>query len=95
MSTKTAEKQAVARKDMTMRQWIWKEMKRNWIAYVMVAPYMLIFCIFTVLPVVLSAFMSFTDFNMLEMPNIVWFKNYISLFNLQIDIVVKRKKGNI
>ncbi|MBE6548019.1 MAG: sugar ABC transporter permease [Ruminococcaceae bacterium] len=80
MSTKTAEKQAVARKDMTMRQWIWKEMKRNWIAYVMVAPYMLIFCIFTVLPVVLSAFMSFTDFNMLEMPNIVWFKNYISLF---------------
>ena len=80
MSTKTAEKKAVARKDMTMRQWIWKEMKRNWIAYLMVAPYMLIFCIFTVLPVVISAFMSFTDFNMLEMPNIVWFKNYISLF---------------
>ena len=80
MSTKTAEKKAVARKDMTMRQWIWKEMKRNWIAYLMVAPYMLIFCIFTVLPVVISAFMSFTDFNMLEMPTIVWFKNYISLF---------------
>lgn len=80
MSTKTAEKQAVARKDMTMRQWIWKEMKRNWIAYVMVAPYMLIFCIFTVLPVILSAFMSFTDFNMLEVPNMVWFKNYVSLF---------------
>lgn len=80
MSTKTAEKKAVARKDMTMRQWIWKEMKRNKIAYLMVAPYMIIFCIFTVLPVVISAFMSFTDFNMLEMPNIVWFKNYISLF---------------
>lgn len=80
MSTKTAEKKAVARKDMTMRQWIWKEMKRNWIAYLMVAPYMLIFCVFTVLPVVISAFMSFTDFNMLEMPTIVWFKNYISLF---------------
>ena len=80
MSTKTAEKKAVARKDMTMRQWIWKEMKRNWIAYLMVAPYMLIFCVFTVLPVVISAFMSFTDFNMLEMPSIVWFKNYISLF---------------
>ena len=80
MSTKTAEKQAVARKDMTMRQWIWKEMKRNKVAYLMVAPYMLIFCIFTVLPVVISVFMSFTDFNMLEMPNIVWFKNYVSLF---------------
>ncbi len=80
MSTKTAEKKAVARKDMTMRQWIWKEMKRNKVAYFMVAPYMLIFCVFTVLPVVISVFMSFTDFNMLEMPNIVWFKNYISLF---------------
>ncbi len=80
MSTKTAEKKAVARKDMTMRQWIWKEMKRNKVAYFMVAPYMLIFCVFTVLPVVISVFMSFTDFNMLEMPNIVWFKNYVSLF---------------
>lgn len=80
MSTKTAEKSAVARKDLTMRQWIWKEMKRNKIAYLMVAPYMLIFCIFTVLPVILSALISFTDFNMLEMPTIVWFKNYISLF---------------
>lgn len=80
MSTKTAEKKAVARKDMTMRQWIWKEMKRNKMAYLMVAPYMLIFCVFTVLPVVISVFMSFTDFNMLEMPNIVWFKNYVSLF---------------
>ena len=65
---------------MTMRQWIWKEMKRNKIAYLMVAPYMLIFIIFTVLPVILSAVISFTDFNMLEMPNFVWFKNYVSLF---------------
>ena len=87
MSTKTAEKKAVARKDMTMRQWIWKEMKRNKVAYFMVAPYMLIFCVFTVLPVVISVFMSFTDFNMLEMPNIVWFKNYISLF-FDDDIVL-------
>lgn len=80
MSTKTAEKRAVARKDMTMRQWIWKEMKRNKVAYLMVAPYMFIFCIFTILPVIISVFMSFTDFNMLEVPNIVWFKNYVSLF---------------
>lgn len=46
----------------------------------MVAPYMFIFCIFTILPVIISVFMSFTDFNMLETPNIVWFKNYVSLF---------------
>ena len=80
MSKKTAEKQAVARKDLTMRQWIWKEMKRNWVAYVMVAPYMILFTLFTIVPVVLSIFISFTDFNMLEMPNIVWLKNYVTLF---------------
>ena len=77
MSKKTAEKQAAARKDITMREWIWNEMKRNWIAYVMVAPYMIIF---TIVPVVLSAVISFTNFNMLEMPEFVLVDNYVSLF---------------
>ena len=72
--------QAVSRKDLTYRQWIWKEMKRNWVAYVMIAPYVIIFTLFTVAPVVLSIFFSFTDFNMLQAPNWVWFDNYINLF---------------
>ena len=63
MSQKTAEKKAVSRKDMTMAQWTWKEMKRNWAAYLMVAPFMLIFTMFTIAPVVLSIVFSFTDFN--------------------------------
>ena len=77
---KTAEKKAAARKDMTMAQWVWKEMKRNWIAYVMVAPYMILFTIFTVLPVLLSVVLSFTDFNMLQFPGFVFLDNYITLF---------------
>ena len=77
---KKAEKQAAARKDMTMAQWVWKEMKRNWIAYVMVAPYMILFTIFTVLPVLLSIILSFTDFNMLQFPGFVFLDNYITLF---------------
>ena len=80
MSNRTAEKKAVARKDITMAQWIWKEMKRNWVAYVMVAPYMILFTIFTVAPVILSVIISFTNFNMLELPDIVWLDNYITLF---------------
>lgn len=80
MSNKSAEYKAVARKDLTYRQWIWKEMKRNWVAYVMIAPYMLVFSLFTIVPVVLSMVISFTDFNMLQLPNIVWFENYINLF---------------
>ena len=80
MSNKTAEKRAVSRKDMTMAQWTWKEMKKNWVAYLMVAPYMLIFCVFTVLPVLLSAVISFTNFNMLEWPDFVGLQNYVELF---------------
>ncbi len=87
MSQKTAAKKAVARKDMTKWQWTWKEMKRNKVAYLMVLPYMLVFTCFTVLPVALSMIISFTDFNMLQMPNIVWFDNYVRLF-LEDDIFI-------
>ena len=80
MSQKTAEKKAVSRKDMTRFQWTLKEMKRNWVAYAMVAPFMLIFTTFTVVPVVLSAVLSFTNFNMLEWPDFVFMDNYIRLF---------------
>ena len=80
MSNRTAEKKAVARKDITMAQWIWKEMKRNWVAYIMVAPYMILFTIFTIAPVLLSVIISFTNFNMLEMPDFVFLDNYIMLF---------------
>ena len=76
-----ATKKQAAPRELTKAQWKLKEMKQNWIAYVMVAPYMLIFTMFTIVPVVLSIFISFTDFNMLEFPpNIVWLKNYVTLF---------------
>ncbi len=92
MSQKTAKKKAVSRKDMTKAQWTWKEMKRNKVAYLMVAPYMLIFTMFTVLPVVLSMLISFTDFNMLETPQIIGFENYVRLF-LDDDIFLIAAKN--
>ena len=72
---------------MTRMQWTWHEIKRNKVAYFMVAPYMLIFTCFTVLPVVLSAVISLTDFNLLEWPNFVGPANYIRLF-LDDDIFI-------
>ena len=80
MSQKTAAKKAVSRKDMTMWQWTLKEMKRNRVGYFMVAPFMILFTLFTVLPVVLSVVVSFTDFNLLQWPNWLWFENYTRLF---------------
>ena len=80
MSKNSAEYKAVARKDLTYRQWVWKEMKRNKVAYLLIAPYVLVFTLFTIVPVVLSFVISFTDFNMLQFPNIVGLENYINLF---------------
>ena len=65
---------------MTYRQWILKEMRRNWIAYLLIAPYVLIFTLFTIVPVVLSFVISFTDFNMLQWPGFVGLENFINLF---------------
>ena len=80
MSKQTAQAKAVARKDMTYREWIWKEMKRNWVAYLLIAPYVIIFTLFTIVPVILSMVISFTDFNMLQWPNFVGLENFINLF---------------
>nr|MBE6544718.1 sugar ABC transporter permease [Oscillospiraceae bacterium] len=65
---------------MTKLQWTWKEVLRNKTAYFMLAPFFTLFVIFTVLPVLLSIFLSLTDFNMLEMPEWQGLKNYIRLF---------------
>ena len=55
-------------------------MKNNKTAYFMLAPFLLLFIIFTVLPVVLSIFLSLTDFNMLQMPHFLGIDNYMRLF---------------
>ena len=87
MSQKKEKKQAVARKEMTKAQWTWNEIKRNKAAYFMVAPFMIIFTCFTILPVVLSAVLSLTNFNLLQIPDFVGADNYIRLF-LDDDIFI-------
>ena len=79
MSTNT-EKRPVKRSEVSKLKWTWEEMKNNKTAYFMIAPFMLIFVIFTVLPVVLSIVLSLTDFNMLQMPNFTGISNYMRLF---------------
>ena len=94
MSNKAASKRPVSRSEMTMAQWTWKEMKRNKVGYFMVAPFMILFLVFTVFPVFLSIFLSFTDFNMLQMPHWVGGSNYIRLF-LDDDIFITACKNTL
>ena len=92
MSAKTAVKKATTRSEMTKAQWTWKEIKRNKTAYLMIAPFVILFFIFTIFPVVLSIVLSFTDFNMLQTPNFVFMDNYINLF-LDDDIFIEAIKN--
>ncbi len=48
--------------------------------YLMMFPYVLLFFTFTVLPVLMSFILSFTDFNMLEFPRWMGWENYLNLF---------------
>ena len=70
----------VKRNEVSKLQWTWKEMKDNKTAYFMIAPFLILFIVFTVLPVVLSIVFSFTDFNMLETPGWLGLENYTRLF---------------
>lgn len=81
---------AIAKKQATLGYRI----KRNKESYIMLAPYFIMFFFFTVLPVVMSVFFSFTYYNMLEMPEFIGWKNYIKLF-LEDDIFLKSLKNTL
>ncbi|UVI33728.1 carbohydrate ABC transporter permease [Paenibacillus spongiae] len=56
------------------------EIKKHKQAYVLMAPYFIIFITFTVLPVTMSLLLSFTNFNMLEPPTWAGWSNYTRMF---------------
>lgn len=54
--------------------------KKNKASYIMMAPYFVLFFLFTVLPVLTSVVLSFTNFNVLELPEFIGWDNYVRLF---------------
>ena len=48
--------------------------------YYLVAPYTILFIVFTVVPVLMSLYFSFTYFNLLEPPTFIGWSNYMRLF---------------
>ncbi len=47
---------------------------------IMVAPFLFFFCLFTIIPIFVAIFFSFTDFNLVTINNFVGFDNYIRMF---------------
>lgn len=96
MSEKTAEKAQATPQLRKLTKWEYtkRQMVVNRMGYVMVAPYFLIFLVFTVAPVLLSLVLSFTAFNMLELPKFLWMDNYVRLF-LDDDIFLLAMKNTL
>ena len=61
-------------------KYTWHMMKTNKACYAMLLPFMSLFIIFTVVPVVMSLPMGFTNFNMIETPKLVGLSNFYTLF---------------
>jgi multiple sugar transport system permease protein len=63
-------------------------------SYILIAPYFILFFLFTVLPVLTSITLSFTDFNILEIPKFVGWDNYVRLF-LEDDVFITGVKNTL
>jgi len=71
-----------------MKENIIIQIKRNKIYYFLLAPFLIFFIIFMLIPTISSIILSFTDFNMVQMPNMVGFDNYMRLlFSDKIFII--------
>lgn len=71
---------AAAREVIIRKKPFGQRLKEGGIAYVFVLPYFILFCLFTVCPVVISLLLGFTEFNMLNFPRWIWMDNYIRMF---------------
>jgi len=69
-----------------------KQVIKHKVSYLFVAPFGIIFLVFTIIPVVVSMGLSFTYFNILETPNFISWQNYIRLF-LGDDVFLKAVKN--
>ena len=70
--------QAVYRPESKLGQ-LWKRIKQNKVSYFFVAPYGILFFTFTILPVAVAIYLSFTHYNMLQPPRWVGWENYLRL----------------
>ncbi len=55
-------------------------LQRSMVAYGLMAPFLILFCVFTILPVCFSIYLSFTYFNLMQAPSWTGLDNYIRMF---------------
>ena len=83
MSQTVAKRRQTVARDLTLRHEIWK----NRSSYMLIAPYFILFFLFTVPPVLMPIYLSFTYFHMLEAPRFIGWPNSTNLL-LEDDIFI-------
>ena len=63
-----------------MKAGMLKEIRRNWQNYALMAPFLILFALFTLIPIVYSVVISFTNFNIFTPPVFVAWDNYLRMF---------------
>lgn len=71
-----------------------KDIRKNTGNYLMMAPYLLFFTVFTVVPVLVAIYLSFTYFNLLQPPEFRGLTNYIRLL-LDDDVFLISMKNTL
>ena len=61
-------------------RYLGKDIAKNADNYLMMAPYLLFFVVFTIIPVIVAIYLSFTYFNLLQPPEFRGLLNYVRLF---------------
>lgn len=84
------------KKDISLRKrhslgWV---IKHHWDDYLFSAPYLILFMIFTVIPVLMAMFLSLTYFNALEAPQWVGFRNFFQLL-IEDDLFMVALKNTL
>ena len=62
------------------RRATWEQMKKCRSQYLFMLPFLIIFTLFYIVPVVISIILSFTYYNVFEQPFFIGFQNYVNLF---------------
>ena len=71
-----------------------KEIRKSRASYLLMAPYMLFFTVFLIIPILVAIALSFTDFNMLSVNGFVGLSNYKRLF-LEDRVFIKVLKNTL
>ena len=68
-----------------------KAMRKQWQNYVLMAPFLLLFLVFTLIPIGISVVLSFTNFNIFSFPTFAGWDNYLRmLFDDDVFIIAIR-----